>query len=149
MLNVICLESRDKMLSKEQIFVCALSKILEENLKSFSYANIMVPEDTKTAKYNSLIKYDLSLEEGFFEKFIEENGLAIVYAILVYEQDKEFDDILELKKYLEDILLRAYMLPQIPEKVKVEEMDFYIDKITVSIKNNIKLYYNEIKNDIV
>lgn len=148
MIYVLCLESKEGMITKEQAFAATLLCIMKENFSSINKINIITPKDCKVAKYNRIVKYNKSLEESFITNFIEQYGLTLTFAILNKLPNKDLNDLSSLKYYLGDILLRVYADPNIPDLIKYTDAQKYIEMIGDSIKIKVLQYYNNIVDDM-
>lgn len=148
MVYVLCLESQNLKVTKEQVFAATLLSIMKENFNSINKISIISPVTIKAAKYNYLVKYNSSLEDEFITNFIEEYGLTLSFAILSKEAEKKLDDLVSLKYYLCDILLQAYENPDLPETINTSDINLYIEKIGVNIKDNVLKYYKNISQDV-
>ncbi len=148
MIYVLCLESKDLMVTKEQVFASTLFCIMKETFSLFNKISIISPANCENAKYNSILKYDSSLEEEFITNFIEQYGLTLSFAVLNKLPNKDIEDLYSLKYYLGDILLQAYANPNLPNLINISDINIYIEKIGLSIRDKVLEYYNSILNEV-
>ena len=149
MTNLLCLETKNNMVTKEQVFVSTLTMMVKSNLMSIRKWHVIAPIDYTKARYHQLIKYQSSLDEAYIENFISKNGLTIAQNILVNDKSKNFEDVLKLKEFICDILLKTYMLPEIPDYIIAPNVYKYIEMMENSIKENIILYYKDIADKLI
>ena len=130
MMNILCLESKNNMVTREQIFEASLF-MLVNSLTSYKW-NVTAPINVRKASFNKLLEYNTSIE-SYINNFTNKNALPLLSASLKNTNT----DLLKYVPYISNTLINSYNSLNIPEQISSQNIHNYINKVSRFISNNI------------
>lgn len=141
MLNILCLEQKNELITKSQIFRAAVFLLVYSSNISPTKWSVILPIDTRNASYNKLISYTDKIEPAILDNFLNNNSLALLNIILSNNNKPQINNFMEVMPYLRTILLKTYSNLSIPDTIHHLDGFKYINLATNLILEELKTFY--------
>ena len=141
MINILCLESKNNMVTCGQVFKASLFMLVHSSKISPKKWNVIAPTNTTKASYNKIFKYDCNVS-SFMHNFVSANSLALASVILGNNGNNKVKYLLEMSRDMDDVISLSYINLKIPSLIPINEAHKYIHEVSEQISKNVKEYYS-------
>ena len=139
-MNILCLESKNNMVTCGQIFKASLFMLVNSSKLSPKKWQVIAPIDIKKADFNISFDYDCNVSK-FMHTFLSKNSSALANVVLSKDGTVKIKNLLDFVTEIDNIVSLTYINLKIPSLIPVEEVPKYIKKVSNLISQDIKNYY--------
>ena len=142
MKNILCLESKNNMVTTSQVFKAALYILCNSDEISPNKWTVITSENLAKEKFSKAYNHNANNVLKYVSNLAKNSALTITSTVLTDEETVKVNRFVQLKGKVEKIVAYTYIHIGIPTFISSKDVDKYIKITYDQITKNIKDYYD-------